>query len=355
MVGSMRMTLWRCDVRLEHPLAASQQLHDERSRLYLELEHDGVVGWGEIDPQPEALHGDAGLSDVIDELRVITMPQVLGAVHREGDVPSWTRIARFAGPRAASSAAVALVEMSMLDRELRLEHRNLVSQWPRHFDTPLLSGVSVVSGGPVDVAPGSTRVRVKISSQPLERETLRALEAITVPVLLDYNCGAGEDHVVLSHIGQLRDVVELVAIEQPFAPGNLVDHARLAEQCDVALSLDEGVRTIRDLDQITRYGAAQMVCIKPARVGGYANARTMIERAKAQGLRPYLGGFFESPLARGVNRCLAEHCVEEPSDLGEVASHSRDVAKDFVVLEGGFGLAPSKELLGNARILFTLD
>jgi len=84
----------------------------------------------------------------------------------------------------------------------------------------------------------------------------------------------------------------------------------------VLISLDEGVRSLRDLDQIVRYRAATIVCVKPARVGGYANARTMLERAKELGLRPYVGGFFESPFARSVNRALAWHTTDEPSDIG---------------------------------------
>ncbi len=111
--------------------------------------------------------------------------------------------------------------------------------------------------------------------------------------------------------------VTVVAIEQPFAPGNVVEHARLAAAIEVPVSLDEGVRHRRDLDQIVRYRAARLVCIKPARVGGFAQARTMIERAQLLGLDAYVGGFFESPLARGANAALARHYVSLPSDIGD--------------------------------------
>jgi hypothetical protein len=96
-----------------------------------------------------------------------------------------------------------------------------------------------------------------------------------------------------------------------------------------------------------------MVCIKPARVGGLANARAMVTRALELGLRPYIGGFFESPFARHVNRLLAEHCVEEPSDVGLVATNASPELREVTVVPGGFGLAPSPEVLARSRLLAT--
>ena len=49
------------------------------------------------------------------------------------------------------------------------------------------------------------------------------------------------------------------------------------------LSIDEGVRSVRDVAQIVRYRAAEIICVKPARVGGLANARTIIVRAQEAG------------------------------------------------------------------------
>jgi L-alanine-DL-glutamate epimerase-like enolase superfamily enzyme len=140
-------------------------------------------------------------------------------------------------------------------------------------------------------------------------------------------------------------------VEQPFAAGNVVDHARLASRLTVDVSLDEGVRSVRDLQQIVRYGAAAMVCVKPARVGGLANARTIIARAQELGLRVYLGGFFESPYARRVNRALANSCLSEPSDLGDVAVNALE---EVTTLATSFGIEPSKETLQSAEALTVL-
>jgi O-succinylbenzoate synthase len=344
----MELTLWREDVHLGNSVVAAHQVHDQRTRLYLKVEHEGVEGFAEVDPQPFSLHGDPSVGEVIQELEGVVLLQLQAAFKREGGLPSWTRIARFAGPRDASAPAVALVEMALFDRELRLAGVTLVEQWPVHFDTPLLVTTSVIDStlffeAPHDVA----RVRVKTAPGPLGAKEIAFLESLERPVLLDFNCSASSDADVLDQLATIPASVRVVAVEQPFAPGNVVDHARLAEQMEVPLSLDEGVRNLRDLAQILRYRAASIVCVKPARVGGYANARTMIARAKELGLRPYVGGFFESDLARSVNRTLARHTVSEPSDIASVPTTGDWRGESFEPVSGGFGLAPSRGLLEN--------
>ncbi|MGD0054264.1 MAG: enolase C-terminal domain-like protein [Acidimicrobiales bacterium] len=344
----MNFTLWRDDVELRRAVRAAAQVHAVRSRLYLRVEHDGVRGFGEVSPQPEGLNGDPGIDEVIAELRDVVLAQVRAASDLEDAVPSWTRVVRFAGPRRESNVAVALVEMALLDLELRAAGMDLASLWPARFDTPCLSTVSLLDDEPWEVA-SAARVRVKTAPHSISTEALERLGALTVAIVLDFNCSAHDDDEVLDQVEAVGAVATIAAVEQPFAAGNVIDHARLGAQLDVALSLDEGVRSVRDLEQIARYRAASLVCIKPARVGGLANARSMVERSLALGLTPYLGGFFESGFARGVHRRLAEHCVSEPSDVGPVATLSAQ--DDVDVAEGGLGLGPSAAVLARATAI----
>jgi O-succinylbenzoate synthase len=331
---------------------AAGQLHTARSRLFLRVEHDGVAGFGEVAPQPYELNGDGALVDVVDELRVFVVPQLQQILEREGDVPSWTRVARFAGPRPASNPAVALVEMAILDRELRATHQNATSLWPAQFETPLLATLSLLDDVPWSVGPDVTRVRVKTSSGIPGERALKRLSTLSVPVLLDFNCGASTDADVLEQVRLVSDVATVAGVEQPYAVGNVVDAARLAEKLDVPVSLDEGIRSVRDLGQILRYGAARIVCVKPARVGGLANARTIILAAREAGLRPYLGGFFESPYARHVHALLAHNCVDEPSDLAGVPVLLNGYERESDVVGEAFGATPSTQMLDASDVLF---
>jgi L-alanine-DL-glutamate epimerase-like enolase superfamily enzyme len=347
----VKVTLWRQDTEIRFPVRSAGQHHAERSRLFLGVEHDGVIGYGEVAPQPHELNGDAAIADVIDEVRIFVLAQLQQILEREGDLPSWTRVARFAGSRAASNPAVALLEMALLDRELRVAGSLIDSLWPVRFDTPLQSTVSLIDDGEWHVDAGAARVRAKISAAAITSAALGRLGELSTPVLLDYNCGASSDADVIEQLRVIRDVVDVVGVEQPYAVGNVVDTARLAERLDVAVSVDEGVRSVRDVAQIVRYQAAEIICVKPARVGGLANARTIIVAAQEAGLRPYVGGFFESPYARSVHRALARSCVEEPSDLGPVDVVNDGYSREVDTVERGFGVTPSAEMLERGAVL----
>lgn len=352
-VNEVKCTLWRDDVTLQWPVTAAVQRHDVRVRLYLRVEHEGVAGFGEVAPQPTALNGDPSVRDVLDELDQVTMPQLLEVTTREGTLPSWTRLARFAGSRSASSFSVTLIEMALLDYELRLGGEDISSLWPKKFDTPNQATVSIVDLDEWSVAADVARVRVKTTPGTVSPSALERLGELAAPILLDFNCSASSDEQVLEQVEQIARVATISAVEQPYAPGNLIDHATLAEQLSVPLSLDEGVRSPRDLEQIVRYSAARIVCLKPPRVGGLANARTMSQRAVSLGLEPYMGGFFESAYARRVHRLLAQHCISAPSDITDVAVQRDRPLDELEPASGGFDVAPSGALLEGARVVAT--
>jgi len=350
MVAEMDTTLYRQDVLLERPVRASAQDHQGRSRLFLRLECDGVVGYGEVAPQPEALNGDPGFDEVLDASR-LAIDRLAGVVGRERSLPSWSRVARMGSSTPASNVASALIEMAVLDRELRVASRRVVDVWPPRFETPRQATFSLLDDDiewlvDDDVA----RVRVKVAPGRLSERAIDRLALLLVPVVVDYNCSATDDDEVLCQVAQICDVATISAVEQPYAVGNLADHARLALKLGVPLSLDEGVRSLRDLKQIADYGAGQMICVKPARVGGLANARAMFARADELGLSAYLGGFFESPFARRVHSSLANSCVREPSDLDDVAL-SESAISEVDEVANGFGVEPSSAMLEHARRL----
>ena len=345
----MRVRLWRHELSLGSSITTSQQVHATRTHLYLEVEIDGVLGMAEISPQPHALNGDPGLDDVLVELEHFTLRQFVEVTQRERAAPHWARVTHFAGSRPASYAASALLEMALLDANLRTRREGVAAQWPERFDTPLQSTVSLLDDQPMSPHRDAAQLRAKVSHAPVPLSRWRELADQGLPVMLDFNCAGHDVDDVVSFTATARSHVEVVAVEQPFAPGNVVEHARLAAVLDVPVSLDEGVRHRRDIDQIVRYRAAAQICVKPARVGGFAQARTMIERAQRYDLEVYLGGFFESPLARRANRALARHYLTRPSDVAEV---DLDTAGLFVVDPWGYGLLPG-EVLESKETLMT--
>jgi len=132
--------------------------------------------------------------------------------------------------------------------------------------------------------------------------------------------------------------------------GNVVDTARLAERLDVPVSIDEGVRSVRDVGQIVRYQAARIICVKPARVGGLANARTIILRPRG-GSATVRGGLLRVTLRPPVHRWLANSCVDEPSDLRPVDVVNEGYSREVDTVAYGFGVSPSAEMLERGAVL----
>jgi len=346
----MRVTLWRQEVQLHAAPNAAEQRHVRRTRLFVRVEHGGIDGFGEVAPQPTSLNGDPGVDEVVDELLERVVPQLANAVERERDLPSWTRLARFAGSRPASNPAVALIEMALLERELRARHATISSLWPPIFDTPLQMGVSLLDAEPWCIADDVARVRVKTAPGALDAQGLERLARVQQPILLDFNCSAHADEDVIAQVRTLDGVSVIAAVEQPYDVGNVIDTARLAEQLDVAMSVDEGVRSMRDVAQLVRYRAATVLCVKPARVGGLSSARTILTSARTMGLAPYVGGFFESPYARAVHRHLAAATTPEPSDVAVVTLDGAP-GSEVETGEGAFGVRPSSSMLAAATLV----
>jgi L-alanine-DL-glutamate epimerase-like enolase superfamily enzyme len=351
----MKATLYRADVVLAQPVRAAKQDHYERTRIFLELEAGGVTGFGEVNPQPFALNGDPDVESVV-EATTRLLELVFDIVQREGALPQWSRVAQLGDGSPARNAAGALLEMALLERELRTTSATFEALWPSRFETPSIWTTSILdderlSGGTETTA---SRVRVKIAPGRLNARAADRLRNFEAPLLLDYNCSAQCDDDVLEQLDVVRAVANVVAIEQPYQVGNLVDHARLRSRLDVALSLDESVRSMRDLTHILQYGAASMLCVKTARVGGFANARTIIERARDEGLAVYVGGFFDGPYARSIHRDFARCFVDEPSDIAVGTEFtSSTLGRDSGRVSGTpFEFEPTQMSLEHATVLF---
>jgi o-succinylbenzoate synthase len=340
----VRVSLWRGDSSLVRVVTSAAQRHHVRTHLYCEIDHDGVVGYGEVSPQPSAVNGDPSVADVIDELVGVLVPRLVGIVAREGDLPEWSRAATLVAGRDSALFGASLLEMALLDREQRRRGERLAALWPARVDTPLQATVSLLDDEEWVVG-DVARVRVKSAPGALSERGLARLGDLARPIVLDFNCSATASEVI-KQVARLRGVVEIDAIEQPFAPGNLADAALLARELAVDLSVDEGLRSYQDLVQIARYHAATMICVKPARLGGFAPARSVIARARELGMRVYLGGFFESDFARRVNRAFANAFVDEASDVGPVA-----LEEESAVASDGLGWRPAPAVLARAQLI----
>ena len=130
---------------------------------------------------------------------------------------------------------------------------------------------------------------------------------------VDANGGWGSAAQALRVIRKIEDC-DLAYVEQPVR--GIVEMEKLAPKLDVALMADETTWTARDVMDVHRRGAADLVSIYTSKAGGLLNARQMDAVAVAAGLGSNVNGSGESGVGNLANLhlaaasySLAESCV----------------------------------------------
>ena len=228
----MKATLWRQDARSRFPVRSSEQHHDHRSRLFLRVEHGGV-GLRRGRAAADELNGDgrSPTSSTRCGLRTAATAADPRTRRRPAVVDPGGALR---GSRAASNPAVALLEMAILDRRTarRAQRRRALARTLRH--APAGDGLAHRRRRVEARSRRGARAREDLAGRRSALAALVALSELTVPVLLDYNCSATRTSTCSPRSPQVREVADVVAVEQPYGVGNVVDSARLADRLDVA-------------------------------------------------------------------------------------------------------------------------
>jgi O-succinylbenzoate synthase len=158
--------------------------------------------------------------------------------------------------------------------------------------------------------------RIKLKFRPgWDVAMLRAVRGQHPRETFHIDCNSGYR---LSDIALFRQIDEfrLAMIEQPLAHDDLLDHARLQEEIDTPVCLDESVSHPRHAEQAIALESCRYVNIKPGRVGGLTNARIIHDLCQKAGIPCWVGGMLES--ATGAGACAALAMLDNftyPADI----------------------------------------
>ena len=108
----------------------------------------------------------------------------------------------------------------------------------------------------------------------------------------------------LSLVKQL-DQHNLLMIEQPLAPGDLVDHAKLQKEIKTPICLDESICSISDARHADELGSCRIINIKLGRVGGHTQVQLIQAYAIEHGIPVWCGGMLEAGIGRAHNIALS--------------------------------------------------
>ena len=102
-----------------------------------------------------------------------------------------------------------------------------------------------------------------------------------------------------------HDRARLDHIEQPLGVTDLVGHAEARRRSSTPIALDEPITGVDAIRTVAALGAADLVVVKPGRVGGVVAARTCVEEAAALGLGVKVGGMLETGIGRAATLAVA--------------------------------------------------
>ena len=143
------------------------------------------------------------------------------------------------------------------------------------------------------------------------------------------------------------DPFDLLLIEQPVAPDDLLGAAEVARRIRTPVCLDESITSAAAAATALAVGACSVVNVKPGRVGGLLEAVRVHDACVAAGVPVWCGGMLETGLGRAANVALAAlPGFTLAGDLsGSDRYFTRDLTEPFVP-QGGRLRVPTGPGLG---------
>ncbi len=287
--GVTRFGVSRKQLALTHTWTISRNSSDVKDNVFVRIERDGVVGWGEAAPNVRYGQSAEQTMDVLEKAR---------AMVQAGD---WLRYVdlreRWERQLPGESCAHAALDMAILDwvggklnsplyRLFGLDPgKTPVTTFSIGIDSPEVIRQKVEEAKEFPV------LKIKVGRDN-DAEILAAVRHATdKPLRVDANEGWRDKEQALEKIQWLAGLgVEL--IEQPLPAAMIEETAWLRERVEIPIIADEAVKTAGDIPRLA--GAYDGINIKLMKAGGLQEAIRMIHVARALGMKIMLGCMIES-------------------------------------------------------------
>jgi L-Ala-D/L-Glu epimerase len=327
-------------------LDATGEFTHRRSWLLRLVDEDGNEGLGEAALSPVA-------ADVTTGSLATLLREIVPAL-ADGKAPVWAELAAEGEPgRAAMAGLDGAVGALMAARSVS-NGTAAASDSSRPAAAPLSIPVSAIIafGGPaagadaaaqaVELGFETLKLRAgfeRVTDQLVDR--LRAIRAAIGPeprLRIDV-AGAWDLETAAERIGAIQPF-RIEYVEQPLAAWDVTGHAALRERVRVPIALDESVDSEGSARAALADGAADIIVVKPARVGGLAATRRILRAASAARASVVLGTYYETGVGIASVLRIAAAMRSTPS-----GTRTRGAAVEEAGLEPAHGLATAGVLV----------
>jgi o-succinylbenzoate synthase len=299
----------RVRVPLHTPFVTALRRTTTAESLIVEIVDDeGRSGFGEA-PQVWQVTGDsiAGSQSCVDDM----LGPLLAGRDPDDLVARCREVGRAVVGNHSAKAAVDVALHDLSARRMDISLVRLLGGCAASVPTD----VTLAAGEPSDLAEAAAArlgegfgvLKLKVGTDAAgDLARIRAVReaAPTVKIRLDANQGwTPRDAVRVIRAVEDADLgVEFV--EQPVPSWDLDGLTWVSDRVDTPIMADESVFGLRDLTEVIRRRAADLVNVKLAKCGGLHPARTMIELARAHGLGVIVGSMMETHVGVGAAAAL---------------------------------------------------
>lgn len=291
---------------LVRPFTTSSHTKDHLDHILIRVQDaEGNAGWGECASPADPYYCSETTETSWHILKDFLLPGVLGQPwnHPDEAAATWRAV-------RGNNFAKAGIEMACWDVFARAR-REPLAQAIGGTRQEIHSGVSLgIEPSPEAIVrtvgeyleQGYKRIKMKIGPGR-DVAFVSAVRERWPDVLLmaDANSAYSLDNP--AHVDALRalDRLDLMMIEQPLADDDIVDHARLQEQLETPICLDESIHTLADARKALDLGSCRIINIKISRLGGISEARRVHDLCLARNVPVWCGGMHEFGVGRAAN------------------------------------------------------
>jgi L-alanine-DL-glutamate epimerase-like enolase superfamily enzyme len=299
-VSIVEVRTHRVSVPLHTPFVTSLRTATAVETLVVEIvDADGRSGFGEA-PQVWQVTG-ASLAGSASCVADMLAPRLIG---RDPDdlVANCHIVSRTVVGNEAAKAAMDVALHDLAATRLGVPLARLLGGTSLRVptDVTLSAGdAAALAGAATDrVGDGFTVLKLKVGTDA--RTDVARVRAVRdevgpeVRLRLDANQGWTPRQAVevITHL----DGLDVEFVEQPVAGWDLDGLAWVSDRVRTPIMADEAVCSVRDLVEVIRRRAADLVNVKLAKCGGVGPARTLLSLAEEHGMGTIVGSMMESPV-----------------------------------------------------------
>ena len=294
------------------------------------FDESGTCGYGECTAMEEPFYNH----ETVDTAWLITA-KFIAPLLSQSKISEASQVSSVLASVRGNRMAIAAVESALWDLEAKMMERPLwqhIGGTQREINCGVSIGLQPTMDALLDkinreLESGYQRIKIKIKPGR-DIELLRALRREFPSITLSVDANAAYDLEKDFSLLKQFDDFNLLMIEQPLAPGDLIDHAKLQRELKTAICLDESILNLDDARHARELAACRIINVKLGRVGGHSEAGKIQVFALRHNIPVWCGGMLESGIGRAHN--IAMSTLPGFTLPGDVSASARYWTEDII-------------------------